>query len=213
MRILCVSDAVVPELQSPADTRQFGRIDLLLSCGDLPPEYLSHLARIFDAPLYYIRGNHDIRYDQSPPRGCVDIHGRVVRHGSLKLLGLEGSRWYNGGPFQYTEKQMAMMVWRLRPSLWWSRGVDILLTHAPPRHIHDAEDLCHRGFSIYRKVIDWYAPRYHLHGHIHSFFQSDAHRTTREQSTRVVNCYGYYRFDIDEDPISEKTKKRPGRRI
>lgn len=122
MRILCVSDAVVPDLHRPSDAQRFGKIDLLLSCGDLPPEYLSQLVGTFDAPLYYIRGNHDIRYDQSPPRGCVDIHGRVVRHGTLKILGLEGSRWYNGGPFQYTEKQMAMMVWRLRPSLWWHRG-------------------------------------------------------------------------------------------
>ena len=43
MQILCVSDKVVPELQPQIEPQRFGKVDLLLSCGDLPPEYLSHL--------------------------------------------------------------------------------------------------------------------------------------------------------------------------
>lgn len=201
MKVLCVSDAMVPAFYPGLDVERLGPVDLVLSCGDLPPEYLSYLSGALSAPLYYVRGNHDIRYENKPPKGCMDIHGRMVRQGGLKIMGLEGSRWYNGGPCQYTEGQMRQMVWRLRPRLWWSRGVDIVITHAPPRRIHDAEDLCHRGFFIYRKLIEWYAPAYFLHGHIHAHFTQDDQRITFLEKTRVVNCYGYYRFDIDEDKL------------
>ena len=117
-------------------------------------------------------------------------------------MGLEGSRWYNGGPIQYTEKQMRRVVRRLKPRLWWQGGVDIMVTHAPPRFIHDAEDRCHKGFNVYRQLIRSYAPHFFLHGHIHTFFDDDAQRITREGDTRVINCFGYYQVNIDEDKIS-----------
>ena len=70
-RILIVADVVVPALYHEFDARLFGEIDLLLSCGDLPPEYLSFLTHAFGVPLYYIRGNHDIRYDSKPPQATT----------------------------------------------------------------------------------------------------------------------------------------------
>ena len=59
-------------------------VDLILSCGDLPPEYLSRLVNCFKAPLYYVRGNHDIRYDEKPPEGCRDLHGKLVKNKRAK---------------------------------------------------------------------------------------------------------------------------------
>jgi Icc-related predicted phosphoesterase len=184
------------------DAQRFSDVDLVISCGDLPPEYLSFVRGALNAPLYYVRGNHDIRYTRKPPEGCVNLHGRLVRHGNLRILGLEGSRWYNGGPVQYTEAQMRRIVWWLRPGIWWRGGVDVVVTHAPPRYIHDAEDRCHRGFAIYRKLIQWYRPRYFLHGHIHARFDQDDMRVTIEGDTRVVNCFGYYRMEIDKDELA-----------
>ncbi len=69
MRILTVSDRVEPLLYERFDKRFFPAVDLVLSCGDLPPEYLTFLASTFKVPLFYVRGNHDIRYDTSPPPG------------------------------------------------------------------------------------------------------------------------------------------------
>ena len=128
----------------------------------------------------------------------MDIHGRIAQWGPLKILGLEGSRWYNGGPIQYTEGQMRHLVWRLRPKIWWAGGVDLVVAHAPPRYINDAEDLCHRGFKTYRQLIRRYAPRYFLHGHIHAFFADPAERVTHAGGTTIINCYGYFRLEIDE---------------
>lgn len=205
IRILIVSDVVVPALHQEFDPQRFKDVDLLLSCGDLPPEYLSFLVSAFGVPLYYICGNHDIRYGTKPPAGCRNIHGRLVQLGSLRLIGFSGSRWYSGGPNQYTEGEMGKLIWKLRPRLWWKKGVDIVLTHAPPRHIHDAEDLCHRGFKSFRKLIDWYHPAYFLHGHIHAHFESDDQRVTEVGRTRVINCYGHYLLEIEKYGLAEKS--------
>ena len=189
---------VVPQLDRNFDPDRFGQLDLVISCGDLPPEYLKFLRGALNAPLYYVRGNHDIRYEDANIVGCTNLHGRIMHHGRLKLLGIEGSHWYNGGPAQYTEAQMNRMVWRLRPQIWLKKGVDLIITHAPPRHIHDAEDPCHRGFMAYRKLITWCSPRYFLHGHIHVSFSDDAQRSTFLGSTQIINCFGHFRLDIDD---------------
>jgi uncharacterized protein len=204
MKLLCVSDTVAPELNDLFGAEAFGQVDLVISCGDLPPEYLELLRNTFNVPLYYVRGNHDIRYAGKPPEGCADIHGRIVRHAGLRILGLEGSRWYNGGPVQYTEEQMRIMAWRLRPLIWLRGGLDLIVTHAPPRFIHDAEDRCHRGFKVFNKLIQWYAPRYFLHGHIHTLFGQDSERITWVGRTQVVNCYGFCPLEIDEKHLAGK---------
>lgn len=197
MKILAVSDFIEPLASDLLRDSVFADVELIISCGDLSPDYLSALHRAFAAPLYYIRGNHDIRYESSPPKNGFDIHTQVVPFKGLTILGLEGSHWYNGGPLQYTESQMRQTI-RLLGSRLRRRGrLDIVATHAPPRHIHDSQDLCHRGFQAYNRLIDRYRPRYFLHGHIHRRFNDPAERITRIGKTQVINCSGYYLLDVD----------------
>ena len=213
MKILTVSDYVVSTLYDQFDAGRFPGVDLILSCGDLPPEYLSYLVTAFNLPLYYVRGNHDIRYDAKPPHGCTDLHAKLIKFRKIKILGLEGSRWYNGGPQQYTEGQMRQTILGLRPKIWWKRGVDIVLTHAPPRHIHDAEDPCHKGFRSFRRLIDRYAPRYFIHGHIHADFSDPSERITVVNETKVINSYGYYFFELGTDELIPKKMEAFGKKI
>ena len=116
IKILCVSDAIEPALYPDLDERRFHGISLILACGDLPPEYLSFLVNALQAPLYYVLGNHDIRYATKQPQGCLNLHRRLVTFKRLNILGLEGSMWYNGGPYQYTENEMRRLVRRLGKS-------------------------------------------------------------------------------------------------
>ncbi len=199
MNILTVSDYVETMLNDRTAAEQLPPVELILSCGDLPPEYLSHLRRVFNVPLYYVRGNHDIRYPSSPPEGCENIHARLVRFRNLRILGLEGSRWYSGGPYQYTEAEMKRTIRRLRPRLWWHRGADIVLAHSPPRYVRDAEDPCHRGFKSFQWLIDRYSPRYFIHGHIHESFADPAERILTLGKTRVVNSCGYHLLEIKDE--------------
>jgi Icc-related predicted phosphoesterase len=197
MKILSISDMVVPELSEQFDAREFDGVELVLSCGDLPPEYLASIRERLDVPLYYIRGNHDIRYQNSPPVGCLDIHQRWITFKGLRIMGLEGSRWYNGGPIQYRDYQMRQMIWRMTPGLWFKGGVDMVITHAPPRHIHDAEDRCHRGFDSFLKLINRFKPRYFIHGHIHAYITDPSQRVTLVGNTHVINTFAYHLLEVD----------------
>lgn len=199
MKILTISDRVEPLLYDHFDAANFPGINLILSCGDLPPEYLSFLVSKFNVPLFYVRGNHDIRYESSPPDGCENLDGRLTRFQGINILGLEGSRWYNGGPIQYTEGQMRQKIRMLQLKIWWGRGIDIVITHAPPRHIHDAEDPCHRGFKSFQTLIDRHRPGYLIHGHIHTRFTRPQQRITQVNQTRVLNTFGYHLIEVSHE--------------
>jgi Icc-related predicted phosphoesterase len=196
VKVLSVSDTVVHELYEDFDPDLVRGVDLILACGDLPPEYLSFLRDRVNAPLYYVQGNHDIRYLEAPPVGCLDVHRRLVRVGDYRLLGLSGSRWYNGGVNQYHESEMRRILRGLWLQLRLAGGVDIIISHAPPRHVGDGNDRCHKGFTCYRRLINKYRPRWFIHGHIHARFARQSERISILKSTRVMNTYGYVCFEL-----------------
>ncbi|MBI2163172.1 MAG: metallophosphoesterase family protein [candidate division NC10 bacterium] len=76
------------------------------------------------------------------------------------------------------------------------RFLDILVTHAPPRGIHDAEDPAHVGFEAFNRFIARYRPRYLLHGHAH-VYRHDAITITQVGPTTVINVYPYRVIDIE----------------
>lgn len=198
MKILTVSDTVETALYDNFQIENFPNIEMILACGDLPEEYLSFLVTMLNVPLYYVRGNHDIRPDGYMPGGCIDLNEKLVIHRGIRLMGFQGSHWYNGKPCQYTERQMSRKIKKMRLKLWWHKGVDIIITHAPPRHIHDKNDLCHRGFKCFRKIIDRYAPSYFIHGHMHFNYTMNARRMTKVNGTKVINSYGHFIFEIND---------------
>ena len=69
IKILSVSDVVEPMLDRGTDSDLLEGIDLIVSCGDLPPEYLSRLVHFCKTPLYYVKGNHDIRFKDKHAHG------------------------------------------------------------------------------------------------------------------------------------------------
>lgn len=206
MRALVVSDKVVPHLYHEAVHQVVGEVDLLLSCGDLPPYYLDFLASVLNVPFYFVHGNHprgaNIPRQGAPPLPPgANLHRRVVHHGGLLLAGLEGSRRYRPhAPFQYTEGEMRLHCLALVPRLLWNRlaygrYLDVLVTHAPPRHIHDAEDPAHQGFHCFRWFMRTFRPRYLLHGHKH-VYRHDEETVTQFLDTTVVNVYPYTLLDL-----------------
>ncbi len=191
MKILCVSDTEMPQLHSAVNLRrQYQDIDMVISCGDMPPSYLEYITSILQVPLYYVRGNHDERYHEEPPGG-IDLHRQVVQYRGLTMTGLEGCIRYNKGEIQYSQAQMHRMVLGLAPKIlahrWLRRrGIDLFVTHSPARDIHDGKDVAHRGFVSFLNFMRWFRPRYMLHGHVHTW---DRRKTVRTQfeSTCVIN--------------------------
>ena len=191
MKILVVADEESAYLWDHYRPGRLAGIDLILSAGDLKPEYLSFLVTMANRPLLYVHGNHDAVYQKRPPEGCDCIDDKLVTVNGLRILGLGGARMYNGGPYQYTEKQMERRIRKLRWKLCRSKGVDIVLTHAPPAGYGDAEDIAHRGFEAFLPLMDRYQPSYLIHGHVHKSYS--VHTFSREvqyASTTVLNGAG-----------------------
>jgi Icc-related predicted phosphoesterase len=211
MKILAVSDRVEALIYSPAIRRNFGDVDLVLACGDLPTYYLEYIVTMLSTRLFYVIGNHanevqhlyDIPEKWKYPGGCDNLDGRVVRHKGLLLAGLEGSMRYNNNPhFQYTEREMTWKMWKLAPSLLLNklrhgRYLDILVTHAAPKGIHDRSDVCHTGFEAFLTLMRVFRPRYLIHGHIHAHTPWETTETVYEDTT-VLNAYHHRTLEIDE---------------
>ncbi|WP_299979571.1 metallophosphoesterase [Desulfobacula sp.] len=196
LKILTVSDFVDKSLTQMVEDKTLEPVDLIVSCGDLDPEYLSFLRDRLDKPLFYVKGNHDIRYTPSNPVGCENIHAKLIRFKSLNIMGLDGSIWYNGGVNQYTDREMKKIISGMWFSIWRKGGIHIVVTHAPPRHIHDAEDRCHMGFDSFVKLIDKRKPDYFIHGHTHKEFKTHYDRITTVNSTKVINTCGFTFLEV-----------------
>jgi Icc-related predicted phosphoesterase len=186
-RILAVADEVDESLYS--DKLIQLRPEIVIGCGDLPFEYLEYIVSRLNVPLLYVPGNHDPDLKPSDgtwsplgaepeakgPEGCINVDGRVEEAGGLRVAGLGGSMRYRPGPNQYTPAQMRWRAARIevRARLRRSRGgrrLDVLVTHAPPEGLAGHEDdVAHRGFAAFNRLIKNLSPRLLVHGHVHPY--------------------------------------------
>lgn len=171
-------------------------VDLILSCGDLPAEYLSFITCFTKAPVLYVHGNHDAGYERKPPEGCECIDGEIFRFQGIRILGLGGSMRYKPGPCMYTEKEMARRIFKLRFKLLINRGFDILLTHSPAYQLGDEDNLPHRGFKVFLKLLDRYQPKFMVHGHVHQSYCANFIRVRTYGKTTVINADKRCIFEI-----------------
>jgi predicted phosphodiesterase len=202
-RVLAIADEVDEAFYTDKLARL--RPDLVVSCGDLPFDYLEYIVSRLDVPLVYVPGNHDpevrssnptwgpLRTEapQPGPQGCDNADGRIVVAAGLRIAGLGGSMRYKNGPNQYTDPQMR---WRalgleVRIRLQPARGLrklDVLLTHAPPLGWGANDDLAHRGFAAFPPLVRGLGPKVLIHGHVHPYGRTKPDRPLGE--TQIVNA-------------------------
>jgi Icc-related predicted phosphoesterase len=213
MKILALSDTLVPFVYSPQVRNRFQEIDLLLGCGDLPYYYLEYVLNALDRPLFFVRGNHDWQVEhsnegpRSGPPGGMDLHGRHIVYKGLLMAGIEGSLRYRNGPYQYTQREMWIKVLQLIPGLIrnrarYGRYLDLFLTHAPPHGVHDRPDLPHQGIQAFRWLVETFRPTYLVHGHVH-VYRPDTPVRTRLGKTMILNAFAYQEFEI---PVGSASK-------
>lgn len=196
MKILVIGDEPSKFLWDYFDKSKLEGIDLILSSGDLPAEYLSFLVTFSSCPVLYVHGNHDEKYDKKPPEGCICIDDGIYEYEGIRILGLGGSMRYRNGSHQFTEMEMKQRVIKLFFKIWKKNGFDILLTHAPAQGINDQTDLPHRGFEIFRRLMERYEPKFMVHGHVHMNYGYQIPRETQYHNTTVVNAYEKHIIEI-----------------
>jgi hypothetical protein len=221
MLVLAVSDVVDEGLYS--NIAPVRGAQLVLACGDLPFDYLAYLMDALDVPLVFVPGNHDpdlSGYTNSRsgltmragmptaapwPLGAVNADVRVVDVLGLRIAGLGGCLRYSDGPNQYSERQYARRARLLRARAQWARWrmrdagrPDVLITHAPPRGVGDAEDPPHRGVQAMHGLVAALAPPLVLHGHVHPYGQTPPQ--LQLGSAVVRNVVGRHLLDISTHP-------------
>lgn len=199
MKLLLISDEESSYLWEYFKPGMLDDVDAIISCGDLSPHYLSFLVTMCHAPLYYVHGNHDGRYEKTPPEGCVCIEDRIVKIGNLRVMGLGGCLRYSPGPHQYTESQMMKRILHLRWQLMLNKGVDIVVSHAPVRGIGDEEHISHRGFEAFQYVLKRYNPRYWFFGHVHTRYGGQKSRVYHSGETVLINACERFMLEFDPD--------------
>ncbi|MFO8164737.1 MAG: metallophosphoesterase family protein [Thermodesulfobacteriota bacterium] len=209
MKILTVSDKVEQSfLKENFLRKKCQGINLILACGDLPPYYLEYLVNSLNVPLYYVPGNHDDIYLQSPSandlsvKGCKNIDQKLITFNDLIIGGLAGAFQYKKGKYVYTEAQMHRKVLSMAPHLLvkkikYKRAIDILITHAPPLGINDEKDLAHLGFKEFLAFMKKYSPAYLIHGHTNRH-GGEGEKISSYHSTWVINTNPYRVLEIDD---------------
>jgi len=172
MRILVLADEESKSLWDYFDQSKLEGIDLILSCGDLKPEYLSFLATFAKVPILYVRGNHDDIYEEKPPDGCICIEDTIYTYQGIRILGLGGSIRYKKGKNQYTQTEMKMRV----AKIWWQIKKN-------------------KGFEAFVQLLDKYKPKCFIHGHVHLTYSRSHKRESQYKETRIINGFEKYIFD------------------
>ena len=94
---------------------------------------------------------------------------------------------------------MRRRIRKLRWEIAKYGGVDIILTHAPPKGVGDGEDRAHQGFECFLELMDTYRPKYLLHGHVHMSYGMRIQRERAYQDTQVINVCEKYVIDIPKE--------------
>jgi hypothetical protein len=169
IRILAASDEHDPALDHAANRDALGRIDLVVGCGDLSPEYLAFVGDAFPAPLVYVHGNHDHGGPwpalQQLPVASAGIDDRTVP--GINLLGLSWPGAQRGIARRDERAAWRQVLDGVGLRLLWPGSTEwLVISHAPPRGAGDTpDDPYHVGFAAYRTVLDRLRPRLWLHGH------------------------------------------------
>ncbi len=194
MKILAIADEESRYLWDFYEPGKLKDIDLIISCGDLNPDYLMFLVTLSNVPVLYVHG----KYETKPPEGCVCIEDDIFVFKGVRILGLGGSMRYRPGKHQYTDAQMNRRVRKLWWKLWRKKGFDILVTHAPAYQLNDGMDLPHQGFTAFRSLMEKYKPKYFLHGHVHLNYGRRHKRYDQYEETQVVNAFERCIIEYDE---------------
>jgi len=117
-----------------------------------------------------VAGNHDRCFEREPEEAVALLGPEIVylRDSGAVIDGVRfwGSPWqpaYNDWAFNLPRGAALAAKWALIPD-----GIDVLITHGPPRGIGDGSGMPGRhGCDDLRRAVERLRPAVHLFGHIH----------------------------------------------
>ncbi len=202
IRLLAVSDEVERAFDFEVNRKALEPIDAIIGAGDLRPDYLDFLTSGFNAPLLYVRGNHDRGggWDEQIDRVPDPMDGPLTDLNGLRIAGLS---WPCDRRQQavHDENLAWRQVARSMVSLRTNRP-DIIVSHAPPAGLGDTpDDHYHKGFAAYRWLCDKTKPRLWIHGH--TSLAAASGWWLDHGPTKVVNVTGAVLIEVVRIPAAD----------
>ncbi|MCL2157235.1 MAG: metallophosphoesterase [Methanobrevibacter sp.] len=222
MKILAISDVHANENQGLYDYLKKNNLDLIIVSGDItnfgPLEFVKYFLNKLSAygtTVLAIPGNCDPEEvkREIDSSNAINIHNDVFEYKNLVIYGFGGS---NPTPFDTPGEMDEDTLYKSIKSLMDSRDIEvvkkatddfahgkipILITHAPPKDTDSdkIENGAHVGSESVKKIIEEYAPRINLCGHIHEAKAFDMiDDTTIANPGMLENGYGTL-IEIDDD--------------
>lgn len=196
MKVLIICDDEILYKYNPGQLKEmFGDIELILSCGDLGNKYLDYIFSSLDKPLVYVNGNHIYSPDHDISF-CKNIDGgTMIKTNGIRIVGFDGSPFYSGQAHQYMEKDVFFMVMKSFLKAKFFKA-DLIISHAPVGGFHEGDDPIHKGFFSYRKAIEYFKPKYWIHGHVHLKNHHEI-KESMYKDTKIINVFGYKVLDLE----------------
>jgi uncharacterized protein len=196
-----------------------GKIDMLISCGDLRPKYLESLIDKYMPPIrLMVHGNHDMQYvDQEDiiDMDYSDVYrGMYVIQNDIKVVknkhilsqpltigGYSGAMATGDRPFFFNRKQVQKFVRNLKIKRFLTnfQEIDIMMSHHPP-YIPDMPSVSayHKPSKVLGGIISEFFPKLWLYGHIHPKYTSQP-LDHIFNGTNLINAVPYAIIEYDEE--------------
>ena len=200
MRIVCISDTHGSTPALPAG-------DLLLHAGDLT---MSGSLKELRAATDWLRaqthrykcvvaGNHDfcLQNDRDAAEallgGLTYLRDSSVTINGFRVYGSPWQPWFFDWAFNLQRGPEIAAKWKLIPS-----GVDILITHGPPKGILDStKSMANVGCADLSTELKRIRPRLHVFGHIHEAYGQEV----RDGTVYVNACVCTLAYEPTNRPI------------
>jgi Icc-related predicted phosphoesterase len=190
MKVLLISDVESEVLLKYYKENHFDNIDLILSAGDLSNDYLHIIKTNLNAPLFYVRGNHDKFKIKLLDRELIEW--KCIDYNGIKIAGI-GCLGKNGKI--YSEKQMEAKLEKLCKKIDKKGGADVVISHYPAQGFGSGADAEHSGFRAIKDFIDESAPKYFFYGHNHLNYGRNERKIIKGKTT-FINAYEKYIVEI-----------------
>ncbi|MBP5246073.1 MAG: metallophosphoesterase [Clostridia bacterium] len=189
MKILIISDKESELLLKYYKENRFDEADVVLSAGDLPYEYLQEVKNNVNAPLFYVRGNHDLYGKRFFDKELAEW--KCVTFQNVKIAGIG---CFDKKGRRFSENELRSKLGKLYKKIQNARGVDIILSHLPMKDLGDGDDAYHKGSEAIREFVAKTAPKYFVYGHNHLNYGINERILTCGK-TSVINASEKYIFE------------------
>ncbi len=222
-KLLCISDQINPLIYSKNLKEKYGDIDLVISAGDLPMEYLDFIQSSLERPVLFVFGGHSLKalthYHPEMSDKKTDASTKFKKNnkfksekadyigfkarkiGELLIAGISGTKKQKDGKNEFSETQMRKKLFMLSfrlilNKLKYGRCLDILVSHTPPVINDETPDFEKKGYKCFALFLKIFKPKYMLHGSIHLHTDSKS-RFFDFNKTRIINVYDKYILEVE----------------